>query len=207
MVNSSGVTRPLPRASDGTSGWTQSIQGGNAYAISLGNTDDSVYVVGGSTVRLGQGGTPTLPPAPSGLTSGALTATSVNLLWTDNSGNETGFTIERCTGTLTSCGTNPGSWSTIATTAANVSSHTNTGLIAGTAYTWRVSAFNGAGSSGYSNFLSLTTPANVPAAPTNLRGQPKLAGTKAMVRLQLTDNATNGDKMSHSRSRFSTWSA
>jgi hypothetical protein len=177
--------------SDGTSGWTQSIQGGNAYAIALGNTDDSVYVVGGSTVRLGQGGTPTLPAPPSGLTSGALTATSVNLLWTDNSGNETGFTIERCTGTLTLCGTNPGSWSTIATTAANVSSHTDAGLIAGTAYTWRVSAFNGVGSSSYSNFLALTTPANVPAAPTNLKAQPKLAGTKTRVRLHWTDNATN----------------
>jgi len=83
---------------DGTSGWTQTIAFGYAQAIALANTDDSVYVGGGTTARLSQGSVPSLPAAPSGLTYLLLTANSADLSWTDNSSTETGFTLERCTG-------------------------------------------------------------------------------------------------------------
>ena len=154
---------------DGTSSWTQTIAFGYAQAIALANTDNSVYVVGGTTARLSQGDASTLPAAPSGLAYSRLTATSADLYWTDNSSNETGFTLERCTGTLLFCAGNPGAWSVSTTTGANVTGFTDTGLSAGTAYVWRVKAFNAVGNSGYSNHLSATTPAQpvIPAAPTS----------------------------------------
>ncbi len=192
--------------SDGTSGWTQTIAFGYAQAIALANTDDSVYVVGGTTARLGQGSVPTLPAAPSGLTYSLLTANSVDLSWTDNSSNETGFKLERCTGTLLFCGGNPSAWSVRATLAADVTRFNDTGLAAGTTYSWRVQAFNAIGNSGYSNFLSATTPAQpaIPAAPINLQAQAKRVGSKAEVRLSWIDNATNETGYTVERCRGST---
>ena len=175
--------------SDGTSGWTQTIAFGYAQAIALANTDDSVYVVGGTTARLGQGSVPTLPAKPSGLTYSLLTASSADLTWADNSSNETGFTVERCTGTLLFCAINPGAWSTRTTTAANVTRFTDTGLAAGTAYVWQVKAFNAVGSSG-SNHLSATTPAQtaIPAAPSGLAYS---LLTATSVDLNWTDNSSD----------------
>lgn len=191
---------------DGTSGWTQTIAFGYAQAIALANTNNSVYVVGGTTARLSQGDTQTLPVAPSGLAYSALTANSAQLSWADNSSNETGFTLERCTGTMLFCAGNPGAWSTRTTTAANVTRFTDTGLAAGTAYVWRVKAFNDVGSSGYSNFRAATTPtqSTIPVAPTNLQAQASRAGSKAQVNLNWTDNATNETGYTVERCRGST---
>jgi hypothetical protein len=74
----------------------------------------------------------------------------------------------------------------------NVSTFNDTGLAPETSYNWRVSAFNAAGRSAYSNTLSLTTPAApaVPAAPTGLTAQARRVKGKAEVRLAWVDNAT-----------------
>ena len=55
-----------------------------------------------------------------------------NLTWTDNSSNETGFRVERKVGA--------GSFATLATKAAGVTSHADPGLTADTTYTYRVIA-------------------------------------------------------------------
>jgi len=70
------------------------------------------------------------------------------LSWTDNSGNEDGFKIERCQGN--GC-TN---FVEIAQVGINTSSFSNTGLAAKTWYRYRVRAFNSAGNSGYSNIAA-----------------------------------------------------
>jgi hypothetical protein len=70
------------------------------------------------------------------------------LAWTDNANNETGFSIERCTGN--GC-TN---FAQIATVGANTTSYPNTGLDSKTWYRYRVRAFNGSGNSGYSNIAT-----------------------------------------------------
>lgn len=102
-----------------------------------------------------QATTPAAPPtpaAPSGLVATAISGTQINLSWTDNSGNEDGFRIERCTGSTCT------NFVQIAQVAANVTSFPNTGLAKNTTYRYRVRAFNVAGNSAYSNIASATTP-------------------------------------------------
>lgn len=99
--------------------------------------------------------TPSVPAAPSGLTGSASSNTQVNLAWTDNATNETGFEIERKTGVS-------GTYARIATTAANVTSYQNTGLTAGTTYYYRVRAVNGVGNSPYSGEFSVTPDVDPP---------------------------------------------
>jgi len=96
--------------------------------------------------------TPAAPAAPSGLTAAAASASQVNLSWKDNSGNESGFKIERKTGS-------GGTWSQIATVGAGVTAWQNSGLAAMTAYFYRVRAYNAGGNSAYSNEDGATTPA------------------------------------------------
>ncbi|HEY3104378.1 MAG TPA: fibronectin type III domain-containing protein [Pyrinomonadaceae bacterium] len=92
------------------------------------------------------------PNAPSSLTATAVSSSQINLAWSDNSGDETGFRIERCTSN------NCTNFAQIATVGANTSSFSNTGLSRNTWYRYRVQAFNGAGNSGYSNIATEKTP-------------------------------------------------
>jgi hypothetical protein len=106
------------------------------------------------------------PAAPTGLKASAVSTSQVNLSWTDNAGNETGFKIERKTGS-------GGTWAQIATTGANVTSYANTGLAASTTYSYRVRATNSGGDSGYSSEASATTQTPPPPAGNGigLRGE------------------------------------
>lgn len=96
--------------------------------------------------------TPTPPPsAPSNLTATAVSSSQINLNWTDNSSNENGFSIERCTGNGCS------NFAEITTVGAGVTSFNNTGLTRNTRYRYRMRAFNGAGNSSYSNIAQART--------------------------------------------------
>ena len=108
---------------------------------------------------------PTPPAAPTGLTATATSSTAINLGWSDNSTVETGFAVERCSGAGCS------GFSQVATVSAGVTTYSDAELTPGTSYSYRVRAFNAAGSSGYSNTAGATTqPAveTVPSAPTAL---------------------------------------
>ncbi len=93
-----------------------------------------------------------LPAAPSNLVATALSRTQINLTWTDNSGNEDDFKIERCAGATCT------NFSQIATVGANVKSYSNTGLKKNTSYRYRMRAFNGSGNSAYSTIATAKTP-------------------------------------------------
>ncbi len=97
------------------------------------------------------------PNAPSGLTITAVFSNRIDLAWTDNSTNETGFKVERSTD-----GTN---FTQIATPSANATTYSDTGLTASTSYTYRVRATNANGDSSYSNYIQTVTSPILPAAP------------------------------------------
>lgn len=105
--------------------------------------------------------TQSIPSAPSGLTAAAVSYSKVNLSWTDNSNNEDGFKIERKTGS-------GGTYAQLATVGSNVKTYQDTGLTALTQYYYRVSAYNGAGTSS-PNETNVTTPIQpdltAPASP------------------------------------------
>jgi hypothetical protein len=180
---------------DGTSAWTQTTTGSYANALTLGHDGTSVFVVGGATARLGQGGAPPAPPlAPSGLTATPVGGTRIDLAWLDNASDETGFSVERCTGTSLLCAANPGGFAVVGSALAQATTFSDLTLVPGVTYTFRVAAQNGAGSSAYSNLAAATTPA-VPAAPTNLKAmvQTGLVGgvLKVRVRLGWLDKSNN----------------
>ena len=84
------------------------------------------------------------PKDPMGLVANPLSSSQIQLAWVDTASNETGFRIERKIGSA-------GTYAQIATVAANVVGHTDTGLSLGTPYYYRVRATNAAGDSNYSN--------------------------------------------------------
>jgi hypothetical protein len=98
----------------------------------------------------GNSTTTVVPVAPSNLTGTVASTTQINLSWTDNSTNETGFKIERKTGS--------GTYAVVGTTATDVTTFSNTGLTPSTAYTYRVYAYNVVGNSlASTNEVTLTT--------------------------------------------------
>lgn len=125
----------------------------------------------------------TLPAAPTNLVASAVHERRVNLSWTDNSGGESGFRLERKTGS--------GNWTTLANLAANVTSYPDTSVVETTTYTYRIFAFNASGDSAASNEATVTTPAlTVPIAPSDLQAVALSAGS---VRLTWVDNSYNED--------------
>jgi Fibronectin type III domain len=86
------------------------------------------------------------------LTATAVSASQINLIWTDNAANETGFKIERCVSNT--CG----NFAQIATVGANVKGYSNTGLKRNTTYRYRIHAYNASGNSTFSNTASATKP-------------------------------------------------
>jgi subtilisin family serine protease len=93
---------------------------------------------------------PTVPTAPTNLTARATSSTQIELTWRDNATNESGFSLERKTGTT-------GAWTEISRLAPNTTQVVNRGLRARTVYLYRVRAFNSAGFSAWSNEATPTT--------------------------------------------------
>ncbi|PKV49250.1 endoglucanase [Aquimarina sp. MAR_2010_214] len=88
--------------------------------------------------------------APSDLTAIAISKSQIDINWLDKSNNEDLFRIERSAN-----GTS--GWTSIATTTADATSYSDTGLTANTTYYYRVRAENTAGNSKYSNTVNATT--------------------------------------------------
>ena len=102
-----------------------------------------------------------IPSSPTNLISLKVTSDEVILNWTDNSTNESGYQIERKSGS--------GSYINVGKTGVNTTTFSDNGLTPVTTYTYRVYAYNKAGSSlQYSNEVSVTLLANLPDSLTHL---------------------------------------
>jgi predicted phage tail protein len=94
---------------------------------------------------------PAIPAAPTNLVATTASKNQINLSWTDNASNETGYKVERCKGSTCT------NFSQIATVGANVTSYSATKLTANTTNRFRVRAYNASGNSAYSNLAAATT--------------------------------------------------
>lgn len=89
------------------------------------------------------------PSPPSNLVTSLISNTQINMTYNDNSSNETGFEIWRQT--------DGGAFALLVTKAANSTSHSDTTVVAGHTYGYKVRSVNGEGSSTYSNTSSQNT--------------------------------------------------
>jgi hypothetical protein len=98
-----------------------------------------------------------LPATPSGLLAMAGVPGTINVSWTDNSTNESGFHLERRVSGV-------GTWSGLAEVGSNVVSYADTNVVAGGRYNYQVRAWNATGPSAYSAPATGTAPGS-PAQP------------------------------------------
>ncbi len=119
------------------------------------------------------------PNPPTSLTASSVSSTQINLSWTDNSADETGFEVYR---SLDNC-----NWSKIVTTSASASSLSDTLLTPNTTYYYKLRAINSVGGSEYTNVANAITP-GIPAAPTNLSAT---TISTTQINLAWTDASSN----------------
>jgi hypothetical protein len=151
----SGVTwYPLAKVSGNQALWNGTF---NSSGLVTGEHTIEVQAIGSTTKSdivtvYVEGQQPAQPPtAPGNLTATTISRSQINLLWMDNSTDEQGFYIERCKGATCT------NFTKIATTGANSTSYSNTGLARNTTYRYRIRAYNTAGNSEYSDPVAGTT--------------------------------------------------
>jgi hypothetical protein len=99
-----------------------------------------------------------VPAAPNNLSGISESSSTIKLNWSDNSDNETGFKIEKATFQVFE-------WSDfteIADIQPNSTEFTDEELMQGRSYKYRLLAYNGGGSSGYSEEITVTTQVSNP---------------------------------------------
>ena len=156
------------------------LEGAETFNVTLSNTTGAGAVVGSPGVAVVTVTDNQVRLAPSNLSAAVLSGSQVRLTWTDNSGNESGFDIER-----KSLG---GAFAKVGQAAGGATVFTDTGLTANTSYSYQVRAISVAGNSGYSNEASVTTLPPAPAAPSGLTAVLQDGGK---VRLAWADNSLN----------------
>lgn len=142
----------------------ENVPGGSYYNLSVGSPLTLTASAAGTGVPLN----------PSELAVTPVSSTGASLTWQDNATDETGFRIERRTNAT-------GTWSSVATLAANAVSHTDNGpFTQGSVYYYRVIATGAAGDSATSNEASFEAVAGfVEFTVTKLKVN-KNAGTVAL---------------------------
>lgn len=182
----SDVWFDITTGSNGTlpDGTTSTAHVGWDYCVGWGPINWNAFVAT-------QGGTVTIPPAPTGLTASAGNG-QVSLTWSASSG-ATSYNVKRST-------TSGGPYTTVASGVTSTS-FTNTGLTNGTTYYFVVSAVNSAGESGNSNQASAT--------PTAGTGGAQLLGNPGFESGNVTWTATTGviDNSTGEAARTGSWKA
>jgi hypothetical protein len=144
------------------------------YNVPQGPQPYALVVTGGTLSALTE---VTPPVAPSNPSASFAPVAQINLSWTDNSNNESGFRIERKIGAA-------GSYSPLNTVGPNVTNYNDAGLTEATTYYYRIIAYHNVdGDSMYSSEVNATT---LPAAPSGLSAT---ATSSSSIDLSWTDNS------------------
>lgn len=136
---------------------------GISYELDPANSAEAARSMGNTAATVAafrQGAANEVPVAPSALTATPVSASRVDLQWSDNSSTETGFLVERSG--------NGVDYSQVASLGANATAYGDNGVTALTNYWYRVRAWNSVGSSAASNVATVTTPDLPPAVPASV---------------------------------------
>jgi hypothetical protein len=123
---------------------------------------------------------PATPAPPSNLTASVVSTSQINLTWTDNCNNESGFEVQR-----QSLG---GAWTTVTTLPPNTTQYADGGLTTFTTYLYRVRSFNAQGPSAWWSNVAWADTVRPPAAPTGLSVSP---ASMTQLDLTWTDNSSD----------------
>jgi hypothetical protein len=121
------------------------FSGSDSFIFEVSDGRDRSY--GTVTITVGPSNAP--PNAPTGLIVTAVSRTDVTLQWTDNSGREESFSIERAG--------EKENWRPIVSVPANTVTFVNTKVGPNKTYRYRVRAVSPQGASEYSNVVTATT--------------------------------------------------
>jgi len=196
----------IDRSADGGATWVQAGST-NANAVTFTNYNLSPATTYSFRVRsydayghspwsnIATATTASAPAAPANLTATALGAGSIRLNWTDTSTTELGFKVERSTD-----GSN---FSVVAYAAKDAVQVTASSLLPGTAYWFRVRAYDGSIDGPPSNTAAAST-LPPPGAPAALAAT---ALTSSSIRLDWTDSSTSeqGFRIERSLDAGVTW--
>lgn len=182
-VNTEGTTKSFTDpGSNGTTPYLYRVVAQNT--VGYGGAFPSM-TVSSTSAALGVN-LPAKPAAPSNLAATIASATRVNLSWRDNASTETGFVVERATGTgdFAQVGTVPALSGTGGTVL-----FADTAVVAGASYRYRVTAVNLAGASGPSNVASIDLVA--PTAPSGVTGTAARSGNGETITVRWTPTSNN----------------
>jgi hypothetical protein len=129
------------------------------------------------------GPAPTVPAVATDVSAAALSYNQIEIEWTDNNANESGYEIVRAT-------SSGGTYVPVGTTTANATSFIDSGLTWSKAYYYKIRAVATGGESAYSSPATATTQARPPyvLAPSPLTA---FAGPNNSISLNWQDNAIN----------------
>jgi ELWxxDGT repeat protein len=172
--------------SDGTSAGTVMIDihnGGGGDTTALTNINGTLYFsgyhpsVGDEPFKLGLLTAPLAPTFPAAV---AVSSSQINVTWSAPSGNESLFKVERKTGPN-------GTYAQITTRTVVQRDYSDTGLLPGTQYFYRIRSSNAAGDSPYSAEVSAIT-FSPPLPPSSLTA---VAQSGTQINLTWVDNSSN----------------
>lgn len=202
--NSSNETGfEIERSPDGSSGWTliDTNTAGDTTYSNTGLSEHTQYYyrvkavnADGSSSYTSTANATTLIAPPTDLSATAISASRIDLGWTDNSGVEDGYKIERSPNGSTG-------WTEIDTVGAGVTTYQNTGLTSNTTYYYRVRAYDGSDNSTYSNTANALTPLQT---PTSLAVAQRLS-TKLRITWSDSNSDEDGFKLERSPAGAGTW--
>lgn len=159
LASYDGYVRGLDSAT-GVEKWHHLLPGNNYASPAIAPNGRIVTATMSGNVYGNIGGTPPGAIPPSDLTASLSPDNAQAILsWHDNSSDEFGFRIERRVGTTGSWTALPNSDVTkLPTVGIGATAYTDSGLLSGKTYYYRVCAFQAGGNSDYTNEARVTTP-------------------------------------------------